>query len=153
MPTTTLPVDRQAIRYMYLGLALTVLAAVAPALDLVTLDIVADHVRNAYPNWPDDMVAADRNAIVGYMAGVGVLGIGCWLWAIAGVRKRSSRARLVSTILFSVGAIMALTDLTFSGEAYTTNVIPYLYGTLGLLPTVPGLLAVVRLWRPKQPVL
>lgn len=152
MPTTTMPVNRQVTRYMYLGLALTVIAALAPALDMVTVDTVADHVRNAYPGWPDDLVAADRNAIVGYLAIVGVLGVGGWVWAIVGVRKQARRARLVCTVMFSLGAIMALTDLSFSGGAYT-NVIPYLYGTLGLLPAVPGLLAVVRLWRPKQPAL
>ncbi|GLY70087.1 hypothetical protein [Amycolatopsis taiwanensis] len=150
MTTAKMPVDRRATVFMYVGLALTAIATLAPVLDMVTVDTVTDHVRNAYPNWPDDLVAADRNAIVGYLAVVGVLGIAGWLLAIAGVRRHARWARAVSTIMFVLGAIIALTDLTLGGAEYSV-IVPTLHGTLGMLPTVAGLAAIVLLWRAKRP--
>ncbi|MER7080189.1 hypothetical protein SAMN02982929_03591 [Saccharopolyspora kobensis] len=146
MAATALPETGKAVRAMYIGLALTVLAALAPLIDVATVDGLGAHVRSAYPNWPDDLVATDRNAIAGYLAVIGALGIAGWLWSIVGARKHARWVRVVSTIMFSLGASVALLNLSLSGGAYT-NVIPPLHSALGALPALAGLAAVVLLWK------
>ncbi|MGW0435901.1 hypothetical protein ACWDV4_25580 [Micromonospora sp. NPDC003197] len=138
-------VDRRPV-VMYAGLALTAITTLVPLIDLVTADTLTDHVRAAYPNWPAETVALDRNAIVGYLVAVGVLGIAGWLWTIRGVTRHRSWARITATIMFALGAGTALLNLTFTGGAYD-NVIPAQYSVPGLLPTLVGLVLVVLLWR------
>ncbi|MER7010852.1 hypothetical protein ABT324_05420 [Saccharopolyspora sp. NPDC000359] len=144
MPAPAAP--RTATRALHLGLALTAIAAAAPLIDVATADSIGDHVRNAYPTWPDDLVNADRTAIAGYLAAIGVLGTAGWLWVIVGARKHARWVRPVSAVLFALGASTALLNLSLSGDAYTT-VIPPLFSTLGALPVLAGLAAVVLLWK------
>ncbi|MER5392232.1 hypothetical protein [Saccharopolyspora sp. NPDC002686] len=106
-------------------------------------------MRSAYPDWPDGLIAMDRNVIAGYLATIGVLGIAGWLWTIVGVRKHARWVRVVGTIMFALGASAALLNMSLSGGAYT-NVIPPLYSTLGALPALAGLAAVVLIWRQPQ---
>lgn len=136
-----------ARRIMYVGMALTAVLMVAPLVDMVTVDSIASHVRDAYPNWPDRLVALDRNAIVGWLGGVGLLGLGAWLWAILSARRGRRSARWVGTVMFTLGLVVALVDLSVGGGAYS-QVIPLGYGLLGLLPVAVGLVAVVSLWLP-----
>ncbi|KAA5837207.1 hypothetical protein ABT337_15510 [Saccharopolyspora hirsuta] len=144
MSAPATPKPDNAIRVLHLGLALTVVAAAAPLIDVATADSLGDHVRSAYPTWPDDLISADRNAIVGYLAAIGVLGIGGWLWTIVGARKHARWVRPVSVIMFALGASVALLNLSLSGGAYT-NVIPPLFSALGALPALAGLAAVALL--------
>jgi hypothetical protein len=143
--TPTRPPATRPRTALYAGLALTVAATLVPLVDLVTADTLTDHVRSAYPSWSADLVAKDRNAIVGYLAAVGVLGAACWLWAIRSVGRRSMRRTV--TVLFAVGACTLLFDLSYSGGAYD-RIIPALYGVTGLLPALAGAVAVVQVWRP-----
>lgn len=145
-PTQTRPSPPRRPYAMYAGLALTAAATLVPLIDLVTVDSLTDHVRAAYPYWPADLVAGDRNAIVIYLSAIGLLGIAGWLWAIWAVAKHKRTARLVTTVMFVLGASIALIDLNFSEAAYD-RVIPPLYGTLGLLPSLAGLVAVILVWR------
>jgi O-antigen/teichoic acid export membrane protein len=128
------------------GLALTVLVTLVVLADLATIDTLTAHVRAAYPQWPADLVAADRNAIAGYLIATGVLGAAGWLVILRGVARSRRWARPVATALFAVAALLALTNLGMGGAAYTV-VVPYLYGTLSLLPVVAGAVALVRMWR------
>src|SRR4051795_3984777 len=75
MDRTTPDVQRTARRVMYVGMALTAALMLAPVVDAATVDSIASHVRGAYPHWPARLVAADRNAIVGWLGGVGLLGV------------------------------------------------------------------------------
>src|SRR5690606_17467234 len=134
------------VRALYLGLALSVVSALVPLVDVATVDSLGDHVRDAYPTWPEDLVAADRGAIAGSLAVIGVLGAAGWLWTIVGVRKHARWVRAVSTTLFALGACAALLTATLSGGAYT-QVVPPLYSTLTALPVLVGLAAVVPLCR------
>lgn len=147
MPGTTTALTRsQDLRPMYVGLTLTILLTLAPAVDVLTVDSIADHVRGAYPDWSADLVAADRNAIAMYLAGTGVLGVVGWLWAIRGAKRRKKWSRAVTTTLFVAGASTALFNLSYSADPYST-IIPAPYGVLGLLPVLAGLIAVIRSWR------
>lgn len=146
-PTST---HARRLTAMYVGLALTILATVAPLIDIATVDTLSDHVRDAYPNWGPDTVAADRNAMVIYLVVTGVLGTVMWglsIWAVTTGRRR---ARALATTGFAAGAIVALMNLSLSGDEYDV-ILPYLYGTLTLLPCLPGLAAVIHLWRDRLP--
>ncbi|WAL65923.1 hypothetical protein ORV05_34570 [Amycolatopsis cynarae] len=140
------PTRRRWPGAMLLGLALTVVATVAPLVDVATVDTVADHVRAAYPDWGPDLVKADRNAIVIYLVIIGVLGILCWLPMIWAVVTRKRWARGAATTVFAVGACLSLAHLTMGGGAYKV-ILPVGYGILTLLPSIAGLAAVVSLWR------
>ena len=137
---------RQAL---YVGLLLTLLATLAPLIDLVTADSIGDHVRAAYPNWSADDVAKDRAAITIYLVAVGVVGLAGWLTSIVGVARNKRWARWVSTTLFLLGVTIQLTDLSVGGEAYST-IVPPLHGVIGVLPSLAGLVAVVGLWRHRR---
>ncbi|WP_020580321.1 hypothetical protein [Actinopolymorpha alba] len=150
MPITATRAGRRP-RALYAGFVLSAIVTLVPLVDLVTADSVAGHVRRAYPDWTADLVSADRNAIVGYLTVVGVLGLVGWLWTIWAVTRHKRWAPAAVTVMFVLGVCVALLNLGFSGGAYT-NVIPYTYGTLGLLPVIPGLVAVLRVWqRHNQP--
>ncbi|TCC50920.1 hypothetical protein E0H75_12250 [Kribbella capetownensis] len=131
---------------LYAGLLLTVLATLAPLIDLATADSIGDHVRAAYPSWSADDVAKDRAAITIYLVAVGVVGLAGWLTSIVGVARNKRWARWVSTTLLLLGATIQLTDLSVGGEAYST-IVPPLHGVIGVLPSLAGLVAVVGLWR------
>lgn len=131
---------------LYAGLLLTVLATLAPLIDVLTIDVISDHVRAAYPTWPQKSVLADRNAIAIYLAAVGVVGLAGWIYSLWGFARGKRWVRPVSTVLFLLGATIQLTGLSIGGEAYTT-IVPPLYGTIGVLPSLAGLVAVVGLWR------
>ncbi|MEV6231804.1 hypothetical protein AB0L88_28505 [Saccharopolyspora shandongensis] len=150
MQTTEAPPTRKATRFMYAGLALTAIATLAPLLDIATVDALSAHVREAYPNWPEELIAMDRNAIAGYLATIGVLGTAGWLWTIRGAKKQTRWSRAASTALFALGATTALMNLTLTGGEYA-NVIPPLHATLGALPAIAGLATITVLWRGKSP--
>lgn len=128
------------------GLATTVLVALLPVLDVATVDSISDHVRNAYPAWSAESVAADRAAITGYLVAVGALGALGWAWTLWLLPRRPTRARTVGATLLVLGALTALTTLSYGGEAYDT-IVPLQYGLLGLIPIGFGVAAVVRLWQ------
>ncbi len=132
---------------MVAGLILTVIATVAPIVDMATVDTISDHVRAAYPAWGQTLVAADRNAMVIYLVVTGVLGIVSWLWVIRAVMAGKRWARAAATSACAAGLLLALVNLTTGGGQYDV-ILPTGYGVLTLLPSLAGLLAVVSLWRP-----
>lgn len=134
---------------MTAGLILTVIATVAPVVDIVTVDTISDHVRAAYPAWGQASVHADRNAMVIYLVITGVLGIICWLCVIRSVVAGKRWARAAATSACAVGLLIALVNLTTGGDRYDV-ILPTGYGLLTLLPSLAGLAAVVSLWRPAR---
>ncbi len=131
---------------LYLGLALTALVALAPLVDAAATGVIADHVRAAYPEWPAADVRLERNAIAGWLAVTNALGIPLWLWTIRLVGKGRRRARTVAAWSFAAGACLALLNLGYGGEQYTT-VVPPAFGLIGLAPAAAGLAALVAVWR------
>ena len=94
--TTTSPAQRRTTAVMVGGLALTVLVAVAPFLDGTT-HLLADHVRAGYPGYGPDEVRAAVTAYQYLLAGVGILGVVAWLWAVRAVRSGRRWARGAAT--------------------------------------------------------
>jgi hypothetical protein len=131
---------------MYVGLALTVLATLAPLLDLATADTLSDHVRAAYPHWGPALVREDRDAIATYLVLTGALGIPLWILTARAVRAGRRWARVVATAALAAGVLVALTNLSVGGDGYHV-IVPYTFGTLTLLPCLAGLAAVVSAWR------
>lgn len=131
---------------MLIGLLLTVLAGAAPLLDLATTDLVGDHVRAAYPQWPADTVSGDRNAIVAWLVGGSVLGLIGWWTTQRAVRRSARRGRLVGLGWLALGAIWSLLTLSVGGEAYDV-IVPTVFGVLTLLPVLAGCAVVYQLWR------
>lgn len=137
---------RPELKVMYVGLLLTVVAALVPLVDLVLTDIVGGRVRAAYPDWPANVVATERNAIVGWLVVSGLLGVGGWLMSIRGVARARRWARPVAASWFLLGAALACLNLTVSGEEYDI-IVPPVFGALTVLPVLAGLVAIVHLWR------
>ncbi|WP_157254581.1 hypothetical protein [Nonomuraea typhae] len=131
---------------MYAGLALTIVATLAPLADILTVDTLTRHVRDAYPAWSPGQIAGDRNAIALFLGITGVLGIICWLVTIRAVRKGRRWARIGSTAALGLAVLMSLVTLTLGGAPYDV-VVPPTFGVLTLLPCLAGLVAVVSLWR------
>lgn len=132
---------------MVSGLVLTVIATLAPVVDMFTVDTISDHVRESYPDWGSALVDADRNAMVIYLVITGVLGILCWLFVIRAIIAGKRWARLAAAISLVAGTVGALVNLTLPGGEYDV-ILPIGYGTLTLLPCLAGLAAVFSLWRP-----
>ncbi|WP_370614371.1 hypothetical protein [Mumia sp. Pv 4-285] len=130
----------------YAGLVLQLVVTALPLLDLAFFGTVENHVRAAYPDWPTSDVAADRNAIIWTLVGVGVLGTVGWLvaaWAAA----RGRAVRPVVTTLFVLGTGTYLSLATLGGEAYDTIVPLWLGMTSLVLTGLAGLTTTVAAWR------
>lgn len=131
---------------MYAGLALTVIAMLVPFIDQATSETLADHIRSGYPNYTQTRIDTAAHTYLVYLSLIGALGVGGWLWAIRAVKTRRRWARTVATTLFALATFVALTDLLVKDTAGDTG-LPHLLGWVGLLPCLPGLLAVTLLWR------
>lgn len=134
------------MRALQIGLALTVLAVALPLVDLVTTDIVGDHVRSAYPQWDGDTVATERTAIVGWLAGSSTLGLVGWGMTMLGLRRGKRWVRPVATTWFLLGIVVAGMNLSMGGAAYAV-IVPSTLGLVSALPVIAGAVAVVQLWR------
>jgi hypothetical protein len=134
---------------MYSGLALTLVAAIVPLVDRATSNILADHVRAGYPEYSEARVDSTTTAYLVYLGTAGMLGVGAWLWTIRTSKKHARRALIVATTMFLVGSTVALTNL-FIEEETGDRALPTLFGVVGVLPTVPGLIAIVLLWKAER---
>ena len=131
---------------MLIGLGLTVIATLVALLDPQQTDLVGQHVREAYPQWDAGTVATERTAIVGWLVGVGVLGIVGWLTSLWAVRRRSRRALWLAAVWFALAVVAAGLTLGTGGEAYDV-IVPTPLGLLSALPLVAGVVVLMRMWR------
>jgi predicted permease len=134
---------------MYAGLALTVVAAVAPSVDRATGHVQADHIRAGYPTYTHEHIDSAVTTWLVILTMVGALGIVGWIWTIWAVRTQKAWARWVATALFVVGTSVALTTLLVKDTSGDTGLAPLL-GWIGMLPCVMGSAAVTVLWRARR---
>ena len=132
-----------AVTAMGAGLVLSVVMLIALIFDQMNSEGLALHVQDLYA--PYDL-NPDPNVLFGYLYVTSVAGILLWLTTIWGVRQSRPGARVVTTIVFVFGASLAFFNLVVS--EYGTQIFPTLWGILGLLPSIAGLVAVVLLWTP-----
>ena len=147
-PMTT---NRSIIATMYAGLALTVTATLVPPIDRATSNTLADHIRTGYPTYSQARIDTAATTYLVYLSIVGVLGVVAWLWTVRVVKMRKRWGRGAATAMVILGTSVALTDLLIKDTSGDTG-LPPLLGWVGILPCLPGLLAVTLLWRRPQPV-
>lgn len=128
------------------GAVFTALLALAPVIDVLTVDSIASHVRDAYPHWSAGTVDKDRNAIAGYLVGVGILGVIGWALSLWAMRRSGGTGRWVTATMFALGVLFALMNLSVGGDNYD-HVVPMPYAVASLVPVLLGLVACIRVWR------
>ncbi|MBZ2198497.1 hypothetical protein [Occultella gossypii] len=145
--TTSLagPGQRAALPALWLGLLFTAGVGAYALLDGSTTHVLADHLRATYPAFGEQEVQAGVTTYVSILLGLTGLGTVGWLATIWAARSGKGWTVWFATALLvaAVGvAAVGLTTLDTSGEV---GLAP-LMGWLLMLPTVPGLVAVVLLW-------
>lgn len=135
-----------AVAAMYSGLALTIVATAAPFIDRVTSDSLTAHIRAGYPGYADRRIDTAVRSYLIYLTAVGLLGIAAWLVTIRAVRTGWRWARWTATVVFALATTIALTDALIRDTSGDTG-LPPIIGWVGVLPCLPGLLAVWLLWR------
>jgi hypothetical protein len=137
---------RSVLAALYAGLATTVVATVAPFVDQATSHSLADHIRAGYPGFTQARVDTAVTTYEVILTVIGVLGLAGWAFVIRAVTTGKRGTAPLATALFALGLGIALTDLLIKDTSGETGLSPLL-GWVGLLPCVPGLLAVTLLWR------
>ena len=132
-----------AIRALVAGLALTLLALLAPVVDTLTTGLLTAHLDDVYAG--TGVAPPSASALVTYLVVVGLLGIAGWLATLRLVRRDRRGARPLAITLLLAGTVLAATNLAVT--EYDRTVLPPWLGLLGLLPSVAGLVAVVALHR------
>ncbi|MFD1934976.1 MULTISPECIES: hypothetical protein [Nonomuraea] len=135
--------QRNAVRAMYTGAALTVIAALVLIADQATGDL-ARHLKAAYPSNDAQWLDMTMASIATYLYVVYGVGVVLWLWLARAGRKGGRRARLNATVVFLVGT--ALLAFNF------TQPHPMVVTVAGVLPCLAGLAAVAFLWKRSERV-
>ena len=131
---------------MYAGLALTVVAMVAPYVDRAEGNVLADHIRDGYPTYSAGRIDSAVTAWLVILSVVGALGVVTWLGTIWAVRARKGWARWAATTAFALGTSVALTALLTKDTSGDVGLAPVV-GWIGMAPCLVGLVAVTMLWR------
>jgi hypothetical protein len=142
--TTTKP--GAVIAAMYTGLATAVVATIVPYVDRATSNTLADHIRAGYPAYSQARIDTAATTYLVYLSVIGVVGIAAWIWTIRAAATGKRWARGAATVMFVLGTGIALIDLLIKDTSGDTGLSPLL-GWVGMLPCLPGLVAVVLLWR------
>lgn len=143
--TTSRP-RRSALVALWIGLGLTVLAAVYPWVDRVTSGVLGAHVQLGYPAYGPAAINRAVLAYAGILTVIGVLGLAGWLVAIAGARKGRRWTPWLATGLLAAGALLAMSAFTITDTSGMLGLAP-LHGWLLVLPCLAGATATALLWR------
>ncbi|WP_232265443.1 hypothetical protein [Streptomyces pactum] len=147
---TNPPRARGALGAMYAGLALTVLATLAPYADRGTTHLLADRIRAGYPGYSPARIDSAVTTYLVVLTAIGALGVLAWLTAAWALRAGKRWARPAATALFVIGTGVGLTGLLTEDTSGETGLPPEL-GWAGMAPCLAGLVAVVLLWRRPRP--
>lgn len=137
---------RSVLAALYTGLTTTVVATIAPYLDQATSHSLAHHIQAGYPTYTRARVDTAVTTYEVILTVIGVLGVAGWAIVIHAVTTGKRWTAPLATAMFSLGLGIALTDLLIKDTSGETGLSPLL-GWVGLLPCLPGLLAVILLWR------
>ncbi len=135
-----------AIGAMYAGLALTVVAAIVPYIDRANGNMLAGHIRAGYPAYAQDRIDTAATTYLVYLSVLGAIGVVCWFGTIWAVKAGKRWARVVATLMLALAASIGLFNLLVKDTSGDTG-LPPLFGWVGMLPCLAGLLAVTLLWR------
>lgn len=140
------PMARSVLAALYAGLAMTVIAMIVPYIDRATTNTLADHIRAGYPTYTQARIDTASTIYLVYLSVIGVLGVVGWLWTVRSVKTGRRWVRAAATGMFALGTSVALIDLLIRDTSGDTG-LSALLGWVGILPCLPGLLAVTLLWR------
>jgi hypothetical protein len=150
-PLPVPPSMLSAVKWMYAGLALTILATLL--LTVVDNELLRNIINNeaSYSSSPYDYSSVD-SGITAYSAVTCVLGIvidgGLWLWMIAANKGGKSWARALSTIFFCIASLSFLFFIVLAATTSTMRDTPA--GAFGLLIEIAlfacELMAIIKLW-------
>lgn len=146
MTRPTVRGDRTTLTAMAAGLALTLAATIAPYLDRATSHVLADHVRDGYPGYSAERVDSAVTTYLVILTVVGALGALAWVGSLWAVRSGRRWAPWAATAVFVLGTAIALTGLLVEDTSGEPGLAPQL-ALIGMLPSLAGLVAVVRLWQ------
>lgn len=138
--------QRAVLAALKAGLTTTVVATVAPYLDQATSHSLEDHIRAGYPSFTQARVDTAVTTYEVILTVIGVLGVVGWIIVIRAVTTGNRWTAPLATAIFLLSLGIALTDLLIKDTSGETGLSPLL-GWAGLLPCLPGLLAVTMLWR------
>lgn len=137
------PGNQIALAMMYAGAGLTLIATLFPFIDQAVL---ADHVRNGYPAYGPGEIDAAVTAYLVILSAVGVLALLGWFGTVWAVRAGKGWDHWLATAMFAIAVCLAGAAVTVQDTSGDVGLAPLL-GWLQVLPCVPGLAAVVLLWR------
>ena len=134
-----------AARAVYLAVALSAVLVVVAIIDQTGGRSLADHVTAMYAPYGK---RPDPNLLYGLVYTVAAVGALLWLPVIRSVRSRRRSARVLTVVVTTITAALAL--LLFVSSEYGAQIFPPLWGILAILPAVAGALAVVLLRRQER---
>lgn len=126
---------------MWVGLALTLITVLALVRDQTSVHSLAAQVDAHYSPFG---LHPDPNVLFAFMYVTAAIGMLLWLTTIWAVRRQKPGIRLVASAVF-VGAT-GIAALVLLASEYEGRVFPTIWGVLGLLPCIAGLVAVALLW-------
>ncbi|MFE1082122.1 MULTISPECIES: hypothetical protein [Brevibacterium] len=127
---------------LWVGLVLTVVAIVSAQLGRPLID---EHIRSGYPSMSQDEITSGVNFYAASLTVVGVLGVLGWVATIWRAHRGSRWVRWAAVVLALTGTAVALFAFLVRDISGDTG-LPPLIGTIGLLPCVAGLVAVVLMF-------
>jgi hypothetical protein len=137
---------RAVLGALYTGLTTTVVATITPYLDQATSHTLAHHIRAGYPSYTQARIDTAVTAYEVILTIIGVMGVAGWALVIHAVTTERRSAGPLATVAFVLGLGIALTDLLIKDTSGLTGLSPLL-GWAGIVPCLPGLVAVALLWR------
>lgn len=143
--------NRAVLAAMYTGLTTTIVAAIVPYIDRATTNSLAGHLRAGYPTYTQGRIDTAVTTYLVYLSIIGMLGVAGWVWIIHAISTGNRLARGAASAMFTLATIVALTGLLIKDTSGDTG-LPHLLGWVGVLPCLPGLVAVALLWRRPRPV-
>ncbi|WP_220472211.1 MFS transporter [Tomitella gaofuii] len=139
--------QRHALRAMYAGLILSVLAVIVAYADRAGGPTsLAGHLRSGYPAYSPTQIDAAAHTYLVLLTALGGVGVACWLGAIRAVRTGKRWARCACAATWGAATSLAIAGLVVTDTSGDVG-LPPLLGWAGLLPCVAGLVAVVLLRR------
>ncbi len=138
--------NRKAQPWLLLGMGLTILATVIPFIDRATATVLADHIASGYPSYDSSEIDNAVTAWLAILSVVGIFGLVGWGSTHLALRKGKRSAPWLATGMLVIGIFVAISFLTVRDTSGDVGLAPML-GWLQLLPCLPGVAAVVVLWR------
>ena len=140
------PRQAAALPALWCGLAATIVATAIPFVDRFTSHRLAAHIRAGYPHYSEGRIDTAVSAYLVILAVVGGLGVVGWLGTVSVVHAGKGWAPILGTVMFSLAVVVALTGLLTTDTSGELG-LPMWLGLTGTAPCLPGLAAVVLLWR------